>query len=83
MNIIEFADHIESKALAWIRPRMKHIWKAISKILYKALKSNSPIHDRMIIIKDREQRRTNVWCPQEGPDFNLTFFSCDHKQLCE
>ena len=55
---------------------MKHIWKAISKILYKALKSNSPTHDRMNIIKDRrERRRTNVWCPQEGPDLTWHFLA--------
>ena len=55
MNIIEFADYIESKAIAWIRRRMKHIWKVVNKILYKALESKSPTLGRLDIIKDREQ----------------------------
>ena len=75
MNIIEFADYIESKPIAWIRRRMKHIWKVVNKILHKALKSNSPTLDRLDIIKDREQRRTNVWCPQECPDLTWHFLA--------
>ena len=75
MNIIEFTDYIEPKAIAWIRRRMKHIWKVVNKILYKALKSNSPTLDRLDIIKGREQRRTNVWCPQECPDLTCHFLA--------
>ena len=75
MNIIEFTDYIEPKAIAWIRRRMKHIWKVVNKILYKALKSNSPTLDRLDIIKVREQRRTNVWCPQECPDLTCHFLA--------
>ena len=75
MNIIEFTDYIESKANAWIRRRMKHIWKVVNKILYKTLKSNSPTLDRLDIIKDREQRRTNVWCPQECPYLTWHFLA--------
>ena len=29
----------------------------------------------MDIIKDREQRKTNVWCPQEGPDLAWHFLA--------
>ena len=79
-NINEFADYIESKAIAWIRRRMEHIWKAINKILYQALKSNSPTLDRLNIIK--EHRRTNIWCQQEGPDLTWHFLAAA-KQLCE
>ena len=75
MNIIEFTDYIESKAIAWIRRRMKHNWKVVIKILYKTLNSNSPTLDRLDIIKDREQRRTNVWCPQECPDLTWHFLA--------
>ena len=65
--MIEFVDYIESKAITRIRRRMEYIEKTITKILYTALKSNSPNLERLGIIKDREQRRTNVWIPQKGP----------------
>ena len=65
--MIELVDYIESKAFTRIRRRMKHIKKTTTKILHKALNSNSPTLERLDIIKDREQRRTNDRSPQKGP----------------